>query len=273
MSSLFRRARARLPQPRFTAPDADLYLGATGGFGGLAPTYCAYNYFVGHASRVKRLHFAAALRAARAHEGGTAIDFGCADGVLLPSLSRAYASVWGVDREPEYLATAQRVVDRHRLVNVALTCNADGAVPGLPPRLDGGADVLFALETLEHVGDRERMWESRADFVERLFTLVRAGGEIVITVPAMVGPAFLVQRAALRLLGLKRERLSRSELLRAGLLWDTGALEQRWKAPHGHLGFNHLRLERAMAERFTIVRKRHCFFQVLYVLRRPAARV
>jgi SAM-dependent methyltransferase len=271
VSDPFRRARTRLSEPRFVAPDPGLYRDPAhaGDYGGVASSYAAYNYFGGLASRVKRAHFGAALHAARAHEGGTAIDFGCADGILLPSLSRRYERVWAIDLDPGFVATARRVVEHHELANVTLTCNAGGALPALPPALDGGADVLFALETVEHVGERERMWESRADVLEGLFALVRPGGEIVITVPTMVGPAFLVQRAALRALGLRRERrISRGELLRAGLLWDTDALEPRWKAPSGHLGFNHVRLQRAIAERFEIVRKRHLVFQVLYVIRR-----
>lgn len=250
-------------------PDAGVYRDGAGAYaGGAAATYGAYNYFTGFASRAKRLHFAAALHAARAHAGGTAIDLGCADGVLLPSLSAGFRHVWAIDRDAEFLATARRVAEHHDLLNVTITCNADGALPALPAKLGAGADVLFALETVEHVGERERMWESRAEFVERLFALVRPGGEVVITVPTMVGPAFLAQRAALRLLGLRRERMSREELLRAGLLWNTDALEKRWKAPHGHLGFNHVRLERALAERMQIVRKRQLGFQVLYVLGR-----
>jgi SAM-dependent methyltransferase len=252
-------------------PDPQIYRdpARADGYGGVASSYGAYNYLGGLASGVKRAHFGAALHAARAHEGGTAIDFGCADGILLPSLSRGYERVWAIDLDPRFVETARRVAEHHELANVMLTCNADGALPALPPQLGGGADVLFALETVEHVGERARMWESRADVLESLFTLVRPGGEIVLTVPTMVGPAFLVQRAALRALGLRRERrISRGELLRAGLLWDTDALERRWKAPSGHLGFNHVRLQRAMAERFEIVRKRHLVFQVLYVIRR-----
>lgn len=252
-------------------PDPQIYRDPAhaAGYGGVASSYGAYNYLGGLASGVKRAHFGAALHAARAHEGGTAIDFGCADGILLPSLSRSYERVWAIDLDPGFVETARRVAAHHELANVTLTCNPDGALPALPPQLDGGADVLFALETVEHVGERARMWESRVEVLEGLFALVRPGGEIVITVPTMVGPAFLAQRAALRALGLRRERrISRGELLRAGLLWDTDALERRWKAPSGHLGFNHVRLQRAMAERFEIVRKRHLVFQVLYVIRR-----
>lgn len=239
-----------------------------------APSYSAYNYFTGAAARAKRRHFEIALRVARPHFGGTAIDYGCADGIFLPSLARYFRSVWAVDRHLPSIQSAQRVVEHYGLENVAVTCNEDGGLPSLPASLEGGADVLFLLETLEHVGVRERMWESRADFLAELFLLLGPSGQIVVSVPNMIGPAFLVQRAALRTLGLERERrLSRGELWRAVLRADTTALEERWKAPHGHLGFNHRRLEEALSRRFAVVRRRHLFFQVIYVLERRAGHV
>lgn len=103
--------------------------------------------------------------------------------------------------------------------------------------------MLFLLETLEHVGERERMWDSRAEFVEALFGLLRPEGQVIVTVPNMVGLGFLFQRAALRGLRLPRERkLSGNEFWRAVALRDTEVLERRWKGPHGHLGFSHRRL-------------------------------
>lgn len=255
------------PELLFVKPAREPYFETAGSYANVTPTYGAYNYFCGAASIAKSLHFEAALRAARKHFGGRAIDFGCADGVLLPSLARHFRSVWAIDRDRVFTETAARVVEHHGLSNVSLTCNETGALPVKPDGWDAGADVLFLLETLEHVGERERMWQSRADFVVRLFELVRPGGHVVVTVPNMVGLGFLVQRAALRLLSLRRERrLTREELWRAVLLRETAALERRWKAPHGHLGFNHLRLERALEERFVLVRRKHLFFQVLYVL-------
>lgn len=234
-----------------------------------APTYGAHNYFSGPASCVKRVHFEAALRAARPYFGGRAIDFGCADGVLLPSLAQHFRSVWAIEQDRALLSTAGQVVEHHALGNATLTCNEGGELPVRPQGWEAGADVLFLLETLEHVGDRERMWDSRAEFVEALFGLLRPGGRVLVTVPNMVGLGFLAQRVALRGLGLPRERkLSRKEFWRAVALGDTAVLERRWKAPHGHLGFNHRRLESALESRFEIVRRRHLLFQVLYVLAR-----
>jgi len=251
----------------FIDPAREPYFDSRGSYAGSAPTYGAYNYFSGPASIVKRMHFEAALRAAREHFGARAIDFGCADGVLLPSLAERFERVWAIEREPDHLWVAGRVVEHHGLANVTLTCNEAGELPAKPDGWGAGADVIFLLETLEHVGDRERMWESRAEFVESLFGLLRPGGRVIVTVPKMVGLSFLVQRAALRALRLRRERkLSREELWRAVLLGDTAALERRWKAPHGHLGFNHRRLELALEQRFEIVRRKHLLFQMLYVL-------
>ena len=83
----------------------------------------------------------------------------------------------------------------------------------------------------------------------------------------MVGPAFFVQRAALAACGMVREELSRRELFDAVVRRDTDALEPRW-TPWAHLGFNHLKLERALRERVRVVRRRTLVFSQLFVLAR-----
>ena len=227
----------------------------------MAPT----NYFeFGHASRVKRLHFAAALRAARAHEGGTAIDFGCAD-ARVPALGcRAPTRPSGGRpraRVPRDGAARRRSPPaRQRRAHLQR-----GRGPGLPPRLDGGADL--ALETLEHVGDRERMWESRADSVDGALdarthppagrSSSRLGHHHHVVRPAG-GAGCWASSAS----GSAAANCCAPRPAVGHRSWSNGGRRRT-----GISGSTHLRLERAMAERFTIVRKRRCFFQVLYVLR------
>ena len=87
---------------------------------------------------------------------------------------------------------------------------------------------------------------------------------IVVPVPNMVGLGFATQRLALAATGSVREPISTSDLLRASVLHDTRALARDWDGEH--LGFDHTRLEPHLRGAFHIVRKRHIFFQVLYVL-------
>ena len=75
--------------------------------------------------------------------------------------------------------------------------------------------------------------------------LLHADGEIIMSVPHMVGPSFLLQRLGLWLTRSRREPISLHDLERAVVHADTDALEADWE-PEKHLGFNHRKLERTM---------------------------
>jgi hypothetical protein len=126
--------------------------------------------------------------------------------------------------------------------------------------------ILYLLETLEHVGERDSPWESRITFLKNLTMLLDSKGAIVLSVPNMVGISFLLQRIGLALLRARREPISLRNLLKASLLNDTKELEQQWDG--GHLGFNHIQLERHLRNHFHIAKKSRTVFQTIYVLRR-----
>ena len=126
--------------------------------------------------------------------------------------------------------------------------------------------ILFLLETLEHIGDKSNLWESKVNFFKELSELIDENGIIVISVPNMVGIPFLFQRCGLFLLNANREPISRTNLLRASFIGDTTDLEKKWLG--GHLGFNHKKLEISLKKEFHILKKRNIFFQVIYICSR-----
>jgi 2-polyprenyl-3-methyl-5-hydroxy-6-metoxy-1,4-benzoquinol methylase len=196
-----------------------------------------------------------------------AIDFGCADGVFLPSLSKHFDYVCAIDRNPKFLEIASTSVSRLGLTNVDLLCNDGLTIHDLKKRLsDREYKVLYLLETLEHIGERESPYDSRIRFLEEMAALTSKDGIIVVSVPNMVGIFFLIQRIGLALTGSLREPISLMNLLKASFLRDTSELEKQWNG--GHLGFNHTRLERRMRDRFNVIRRRHLAFQVIYCLKR-----
>ena len=93
--------------------------------------------------------------------------------------------------------------------------------------MEGEYRVAFLLETLEHVGDPSRFYESKMEFLDGVFGLLQPRGRVVISVPKMVGISFLVQRATLRLLGMHREEIGRRNLFNAVVRRNTDALEPR----------------------------------------------
>ncbi len=230
-------------------------------------TYAEYNYLApGLASKIRTQHFETCLRLTSKYFGDShAIDFGCADGVLLPSLSKYYHSVVGIDRQ-QYMIDASRIaVEKLGLSNITLLCNADLSFELLKERLpEKRYRVLYLLETLEHIGEREDPWESRVEFLKKLSGLIEREGVLVVSVPKMVGPAFLIQRLGLALVNAHRASISLAETLKAGLLYNTSELERRWEGDH--LGFNHIKLEKAMKREFRSVKKVDLPFQAVYLL-------
>ena len=232
-------------------------------------TYTQHNYLrPGISSSLKTQHFEHALQLTKEHfHKCNVIDFGCADGPFLPSLSEHFTKVVGIDRSPEFLGVASGVISQLPHKNVRLMCNTSLTIPDLKTALEYEPyHILYLLEVVEHVGDRSDPWNSRANFVATLFQLLDPGGYIVLSVPVMTGVPFLLQRLGLAVLRQSREPISRVELLKAGLLNNTSHLERQWCG--GHLGFNHRKLTDCLQRRFRIVASHSTLFQVVKVLQK-----
>jgi 2-polyprenyl-3-methyl-5-hydroxy-6-metoxy-1,4-benzoquinol methylase len=214
--------------------------------------YSHYNYLrPGMIQKLKRGRFEKALAMAKPYfRTGAALDFGCADGVFLPSLAKYFDVVAGVDTEPGYVEAAQSMVDAMALSNVSLVCNRGMSIGALAERLGRKFRIAFVLETLEHVGSLPALYESKTDFVEDLFSLLEPGGLIVASVPRMVDVRFLAKHVIQLSLRVPTEKFGFGNLMRASLMRDTSRLEPRWSG--AHLGFNHLRLTEALRKRFDI---------------------
>lgn len=255
--------------PRFRPPARAIYDELGGEYFG-DTSYATYNYLRGGlADRVKTLHFDAALKYCDENglAGGSAVDMGCADGVFLPSLDQRFASVTGLDIRPAFVEGASAVIDRMGLSNTTVHCTAGmdwDAVIDLAGA--GRHDVVFLLETLEHIGERERFYESKVDFLQQLARMLKPGGRIVMSVPNMVGLSLLVQRAVLRLGRRYREPISTGDLLRGVVLRDVSKLEATW-TNDDHLGFNHRVLERHLRDIGVLEVRRNLGFTVFSVLR------
>ena len=231
------------------------------------PTYTAYNYAGGGVvARVKAAHFEAALKLTRDLHGQTgAVDFGCADGVLLPSLSRLFERVYAVDIRPDMTAIAERVRAELGLENVRVVCNRDrdfaslademeDRVPrGFPPRDVGARGRPESLVRIENGAPRRSIQSVAAQ---------GASGDI-----RSKDGRPLVPRAAghAAVLGMHREEIGRRELFNAVVRRNTDALEPGW-TNSAHLGFNHLKLKRHLKEGFRLVTSRSVGFTQVFVV-------
>jgi len=227
-------------------------------------SYAEYNYLGSRIDRkIKKLHFNRALNLAlKRGSSQTVVDFGCADGFFLPSLSRYFSEVFGIEQNSSFVHTARELKNRRNLQNTQIFCNAiQDECDFVYSKLDKKADTLFAMEVIEHVGTSENMYRSKSKFIEDLFKLVQSSGKIIISVPVMVGIPFLVQRVAMKILGLEREKISLQQFFKCVVLKRTDSLEKKWSG--GHLGFNHIKLESELSNNFNLV-SHSVFFSKLY---------
>jgi 2-polyprenyl-3-methyl-5-hydroxy-6-metoxy-1,4-benzoquinol methylase len=259
---------ALVRQKRFVIPPRDVYVGNGDDYAPGHATYTSYNYLAaGPMAKIKAAHFEAALDLAGELIGRTgAIDFGCADGVFLPTLDRHFDPVLGIDDAQYMIDTAQALIDRLDLGARALA-NTGMSWDELRAAVDRERyGVVFLLETLEHIGTREDMIGTRMAFLRELFGVAAPGAMIVLSVPNMVGIPLAIQRAALWATGSVREPISRGELARAIVLKDVDSLQDRW-VRDSHLGFSHRELEQAMRRDLRIVGKRDLIFSKVYAIR------
>jgi len=230
-------------------------------------TYSEYNYLrPGISSYLKTKHFEVALELTKNYFNKcNVIDFGCADGPFLPSLSNYFNNVVGIDKNPIFIRISSHLCNQLKLSNVKLILNNDLNLKSLQKSISSKKfHILFLLETLEHIGDKKDLYNSKINFLNNLFSLLDENGEIVISVPKMVGLPFLIQRIGLFFFGMNREKISFKNLLMAGLFNNTSDLEKEWK--DDHLGFNYKTMEKYIKKEFRIIRKINDLFQIIYVI-------
>ena len=174
------------------------------------------------------------------------VDYGAGDAEVAARLVRLRPEVEAVcfDPTPELLEEARgrtAGLDRVRLVASEAEL------------VTGWADALLCLEVFEHLPEAET-----AAALESMARVLRPGGTLIVGVPIEVGPAALAK-------GLFR-RVRRPGAFDARLHGILGAARGRPPVdrplaeiapgrpyhPH-HLGFDHRRLERELAERFRVV--------------------
>lgn len=202
--------------------------------------------------------FALARRLVAARAGGRLLDYGCGDGTFAAMVHELFAETTGVDVAPDQVAEC--VARLGHLPGVRFGLTRDLGRPGFT----GPWDVVTCMEVLEHCLEPERR-----RVVGELARLVNPAGIVVISVPIEVGPSvagkqFFRALAGLRRLGdyEHRERYSPVELARSAfgariprIVFERDGPSGRY-AYYGHKGFDFRDLERELAERFTISRRR-----------------
>jgi len=240
------------------------------------PTYTTRNYGKGIAGYLKKRHFEAALElTAKYFHSANVIDYGCMDGPFLPSLSKYFNNVIGIDISQQNINDAFRVIQNMNLKNVRLICIETIKVsqPMVRPDIitskfeDQNYNIIFLLETLEHIGDKDNLYLSQVEFLKDLFKIIDDDGIIVISVPKTFGLAYLFQIIGLWLLGQHHELNCHSvtTLFKASFWIDTDSVEKLWCGYHE--GYNYKKLEKNLQKNFNLVSKKDLVFQKIYLIK------
>ena len=104
----------------------------------------------------------------------TILDVGCGMGLMIECLQK-YGQVFGVDMEPDAVCYCNECMLSQGFNAKVL----EGALPDRIPFPDQTFDYIFALDVLEHIREDN-------EALKKLFSLLRPGGWLVLTVPALM---------------------------------------------------------------------------------------
>ncbi|MEN6293146.1 MAG: class I SAM-dependent methyltransferase [Methanobacterium sp.] len=239
-----------------------------------AASYSDYNYLKpGLFQKIKRRHFEIALNLTKKYfHKANVIDIGCADGPFIPSLSKYFNQVAGIEYDPRFVEQARKAVYKQHLENVSVLCNKESSFEEIRKGLGNTHySIIFLMEVLEHVGQHwTTMYQDKVKFLKEAATFLDNDGIIVISVPKMTGFSFLFQVVGQVLfnLGNKKEILSLpvTSLLKCVFLNDTDEIEPLWRPFYTHMGFSHLKFEMAIKSEFKIIKSKNDWFQKIYMV-------
>lgn len=261
----------------FITPPADIYLSSEE-VGDVSPnyieqaggeSYTRHNYLKpGIVSYLKTRHFETALKLTKEYfHKYNAIDFGCADGTLIPSLSKYFNHVVAIDQDSVSIKVASKLIKKQNIDNVDLICNNNLSNNNIKNKIKNKKyHILYLLETLEHVGNKDNLYESKLIFLRDLATLIDKDGIIVISVPNMIGLSYFIQWISFKPFGIAERPISQKNLFKACFLGDTSNLEKQCNI--GHLGFNHKKMENYIKREFRILKKKNIISQMIYIIKK-----
>jgi SAM-dependent methyltransferase len=180
-----------------------------------------------------------------------ALDYGCGDGWLLKMAyeQNLVKAGLGVDIEPLMISACK---DLFTDIPSFQFCQPQELSQKISPK---SCDLVICTETLEHVGEPERI-------LEEMLLYSKLGARMVISVPIEIGPSLLFKQMgryfANRKGGYGYERYNLKELLSASILWDTNSFpsSHSLNAPAtGHKGFDYRKIDKLLQQRVTIERR------------------
>lgn len=183
--------------------------------------------------------FALSQRLTAAPEGGTILDYGCADGAFSVRLSNARPDLTQLMWNP---FPEDRDELRRRLSHPRLEVVDD--IDALPPAC---VDVVLVQEVFEHLG-----WNVVEKELTRIASILRPDGRLVVTVPIEIGPSAIAKNALRAALGRAHPSTTTGAVAAAAIGRPHPRPEQDYY--YSHVGFDHRVLARRLVERGWAIR-------------------
>jgi 2-polyprenyl-3-methyl-5-hydroxy-6-metoxy-1,4-benzoquinol methylase len=197
-----------------------------------------------------RSRFDAVLNILDNHKYKLALDFGCADGLLLKT---AYdrgiiCSGIGVDVNNSMLLSCQKMF---KDINGFQFLTPNEMTQKISPQ---SCDLILCTETLEHIG-------YPAKTLHLMLNYCQPKAKIIISVPLEIGPTLFFKQIGRYFASLKGnyvyEKYTLKELYSSAILWDVSS----FPSPHsmqseytGHKGFDYRKVEKLLQEKVKIER-------------------
>lgn len=166
------------------------------------------------------------------------LDIGCATGKTFSLINERHQIEYvGIDAKPSFISSAQV---RYGAAKNAKFLLADATDPSV--YADQSADIVFALETLEHIPERDVV-----RIIENVCSIVRPK-LFVASVPIEIGPALWIKNVGSALMGYHRVGYDWRSTFWAGLY----QLDNLPRHTTGHIGFNWVWLQQTIRHNATI---------------------
>ena len=183
-------------------------------------------------------HLYYALSLAKLDEKKIILDLGCSDGPFLPTLNKYGKKIIGLDYSYEWLLDAKNLINYRRYpLKKTVLLNAEGQ--HLPFK-DKSLDLVFCLETLEHVPNSIK-------FINEIFRILGENGELVYSIPIEIGISLLIRHLLGKLINFPRESYTLKELFINGVLKKP---PKRINVPGNHRDFDWRVIHRLINKKF-----------------------
>ena len=154
-------------------------------------------------------HLYYALNLPKIDDGKIILDLGCGDGPFFPTLNRYGKRIIGLDFSLKRILKAKTLIRYMEYpLKKVLLLNADGE--HLPIK-DKSIDIIYCLETFEHVPNTNRL-------ISEIFRILKDDGELVYSIPIEIGISLLVRQFIGKITNFHRDTYNFKELLINSLL-------------------------------------------------------